>query len=59
MILRTNNTGPHICITATWRKIPFLFTLPINLADLNDAFEFKNLGLGHCGYIILALKVPN
>lgn len=59
MILRTTNTGPHIHITATWIKIPVLFALPINLADLNDAFKFRNLVLGHPGYIILALKVPN
>lgn len=59
MILRTTNTGPHIHITATRIKIPLLFTLPINLADLNDAFKFRNLVLGHPGYIILALKVPN
>lgn len=59
MILRITNTGSAIHITATWIKIPLLCALPINLADLNNAFKFKNLVLGHPGYIILALKVPN
>lgn len=59
MTLRTTHTGSHIQIAATWIKIPLFFVLPINLAELNDAFKFRNLVLGHPGFIILALKVPN
>lgn len=59
MTLRTTHTGSHTQITATWIEISLFFALPINLAEFNDAFKFRNLVLGHPGYIILALKVPN
>lgn len=59
MTLRITHTGTCIQIMATWIKIPLFFALPINLAELNDAFKFRNSVLGHSIYIILALKVPN
>lgn len=40
MILRTPHTGPNIHIRAAWTNISLLFALPINFADLNDAFKF-------------------
>lgn len=59
MTLRTTHTRTCIQIMVTWIKIPLFFALPIYLAELNDAFKFRNLVLGHPVYIILALKVPN